>query len=68
MEKKIPDIEKLDRILDKNMNACSAYDCTGLIPSAITDESEVESYEQLYPYRVPTAEESINNEQLTMSN
>lgn len=68
MEKKIPDSEKLDRIHDKNMNACSAYDCTGLIPSAITDESEIEAYEQLYPYRVPTAEESINNEQLTMSN
>ncbi|MGN0448746.1 MAG: hypothetical protein ACI4G0_00060 [Ruminococcus sp.] len=57
MEKKISDSEKLDRVHDKNMNACSAYDCTGLIPSAITDESEAESYEQLYPYRVPTADD-----------
>lgn len=61
MEKKIPDSEKLDRIHEKNMNACSAYDCTGLIPSAITDESEVEAYEQLYPYRVPTADDKNND-------
>lgn len=58
MEKKISDREKLDGIHDKSMNACSACDCTGLIPSAITDESEAESYEQLYPYCVTIEEKS----------
>ena len=45
--------EKIDIIYDKELNACSAYDCTGLIPSAITDESEIDSYEEIYPYLSP---------------
>lgn len=32
------------------MKACSAQDCTGLIPSAPVDESELENYEELYPF------------------
>lgn len=32
------------------MNTCSTYDCTGLIPSAVRDDAEMESYEDLYPY------------------
>ncbi len=39
--------------LDEDLNACSAYDCTGLIPSAITDESEIEAYEEIYHYLSP---------------
>ena len=39
-----------------DMNTFSTYDCTGLIPSAITDFREVEAYEDLYPY-LPTDEE-----------
>ena len=38
------------------MNTFSTYDCTGLIPSAITDFREVEAYEDLYPY-LPADEE-----------
>lgn len=38
---------------DLETNTCSAYDCTGLIPSAITDEEEIEAYEELYPYLSP---------------
>ena len=39
-----------------DMNTFSTYDCTGLIPSAITDFREVEAYEDLYPY-LPADEE-----------
>lgn len=31
-------------------NAASSQDCTGLIPSAIVDENEIESYESLYKF------------------
>ncbi len=45
---------KNEAIEDYIFNACSAYDCTGLIPSAVTDENEAESYEEIYPYISPT--------------
>lgn len=32
------------------LRASSAQDCTGLIPSGIVDEAEIESYEELYPF------------------
>ena len=35
---------------DSDIQACSATDCTGLIPSLPQDECEVEAYEDLYPY------------------
>lgn len=35
---------------DSDIQACSATDCTGLIPSLPQDEGEVEAYEDLYPY------------------
>ena len=35
---------------DSDIQACSATDCTGLIPSLPQDEAEVEAYEDLYPY------------------
>lgn len=38
---------------DLELNSCSAYDCTGLIPAAVTDEAQAEAYEQLYPYLSP---------------
>lgn len=56
MEKKISDSEKIDIIRDKKQNACSAHDCTGLIPSAVTEESEIEAYEEIYPYLSPNPE------------
>ena len=61
MEKKLSDKEKRDRIRESSMIACSVYDCTGLIPSAITDESQAQAYEELYPYRVPTDDNKDNN-------
>lgn len=30
--------------------ACSAMDCTGLIPALPQSEAELEFYEELYPY------------------
>ena len=35
---------------DLDIQACSAMDCTGLIPSLPQDEAEKEAYEDLYPY------------------
>lgn len=32
------------------LKASSVQDCTGLIPRAIMDESEVENYEEVYPF------------------
>lgn len=48
MNRKSPDKQPDD--LDMELNACSTCDCTGLIPSAITDEDEIEAYEEIYPY------------------
>lgn len=39
---------------DSDIQACSATDCTGLIPSLPQDEAEVEAYENLYPYIAKT--------------
>lgn len=35
---------------EKSFYACSAQDCTGLIPSLPRDGGELEAYEELYPY------------------
>ena len=35
---------------DIDIQACSAMDCTGLIPSLPQSEAEREHYEELYPY------------------
>lgn len=35
---------------DLDIQACSATDCTGLIPALPQSEAELESYEDLYPY------------------
>lgn len=34
-------------------SAASAWDCTGLIPSAPTSSAELESYEAIYPFEPP---------------
>lgn len=39
---------------DTELNTISANDCTGLIPAALTDETEQEFYEELYPYEAET--------------
>lgn len=41
---------------DMELNSCSMYDCTGLIPSALKNRAEAEAYESLYPYIAPAAD------------
>ena len=40
------------------LNASSTQDCTGLIPSAIQDDEELESYKELYPF-LPNTEDQL---------
>ena len=35
---------------DIDIQACSATDCTGLIPALPQDEAQLESYQDLYPF------------------
>lgn len=35
------------------LKTSSACDCTGLIPAAPVDDSEIEHYEELYPFLPP---------------
>lgn len=39
-------------------NACSATDCTGLIPVAPQDESELDSYKDIYNFEPPKRQNS----------
>ena len=39
-----------NRFDDSDIQACSATDCTGLIPALPQSESELESYAELYHY------------------
>lgn len=41
------------------LKTSSAQDCTGLIPSGIQSEEELENYEELYPF-LPKACADIN--------
>lgn len=41
--------------------AGSANDCTGLIPSAVMNESEYESYEDIMDFNVPEMDKDKNN-------
>lgn len=47
---------------DMELNSCSMYDCTGLIPSAVKNRAEAEAYESLYPYIAPAAGKSGSTE------
>lgn len=50
---KAPDVSALNDTEDLELNTCSAYDCTGLIPAGIKDVDEARAYEELYPYVTP---------------
>ena len=39
---------------DIDIQACSATDCTGLIPARPVTEEELKNYEELYPYVAKT--------------
>lgn len=43
---------------DIDIQACSAMDCTGLIPSLPQSEAEQEHYEELYPFLAKVSEDN----------
>lgn len=44
---------EIDLEPDSELNASSVCDFTGLIPSAVKNDMEMESYEELYPTGFP---------------
>lgn len=44
------------------MVTSSSTDCTGLIPAAIQNDAEQDSYEELYRYLPPTPPKNIEKE------
>lgn len=55
-DKKRPTDPELDAIMFNE--AGSATECTGLIPSAVLNESEYEAYNELMDFGVPKVKES----------
>ena len=49
------------------LKASSAQDCTGLIPTGIKDDSEVENYTEIYPFlpRVPKSKKENRPDDLS---
>ena len=45
--------QKIIDSYDYISNTASAHDCTGLIPSGIANEYELESYKSVYHYQPP---------------
>ena len=43
--------EEIDENIFEMCNICSTTDCTGLIQVVPRTEAELESYEELYPFR-----------------
>lgn len=44
------DEESIEPMEYDYLKAASFQDCTGLIPRGIEDESEIENYEEIYPF------------------
>jgi len=44
---------------DIDINACSATDCTGLIPSLPQDEAEKDSYKALYHFEADATDDEV---------
>lgn len=57
----------IDNLSDKYVNAVSATDCTGLMPSDPKSNSEVESYKEIYNFEVPIAEDLDRNNKVPNS-
>ena len=63
MKRKVPDYKKILTPNDLELNTCSNQDCTGLIPTAVQNEEQADSYEELYPYITvvsPTLQDNPN--------
>lgn len=48
-----PHTQDLDKDFDYLTNACSACDCTGLIPANPMEDGALESYQEVYAYQPP---------------
>ena len=49
---------KKEKEYDYLGSACSSTDCTGLIPAGVTNQEELEAYEDLYPYQPPKIQDT----------
>ena len=47
------DLMGLDKDFDYLTNACSACDCTGLIPANPMEDGALDSYQDVYAYQPP---------------
>lgn len=52
------EMKNIDTFADSYIDACSANDCTGLIPALPQSESELEAYEELYSF-LPKAKKAV---------
>ena len=57
---KSPNNKKSNDIDYDYLTTSSARDCTGLIPAGITEEEELEYYQELYPFLPKAASKSTN--------
>ena len=73
MKKHLPyDCEDDRELFDDSFHAASMSECTGLIPSAPMDQSEVHSYSQIYDIPLPNfrsdRRDSMNNQNNNQKN
>ena len=64
MKRKTPDYKKILTPNDLELNTCSNQDCTGLIPTAVQNEEQADSYEELYPYISGVAPHHVQEDSL----
>ncbi len=64
MKRKVPDYKKILTTSDLELNTCSNQDCTGLIPTAVKNPAEADSYEELYPYISGVAPHHVREDSL----
>lgn len=53
MKNNVPNTSDIADDENAELNTCCSSECTGLIPTLATDESEVEAYETIFPYLPP---------------
>ena len=64
MKRKVPDYKKILTPSDLELNTCSNQDCTGLIATAVQNEEQADSYEELYPYISGVAPRHVQEDSL----
>lgn len=67
MTKEKSGIDNLDDDFESEFNAISAHDCTGLIPTAVMNDSEARSYEEVYHYLSPQLKSDIDKKDMKNS-